>query len=250
MTALLFRRLVDSATYRLKRWRLGLTKATDLPDSLGARIGGKHVKLVFPAEERQVFVHEFCKIFLEDCYGLDHIGQKIGTVLDIGANLGLFSLAARHHFPAAAIHAYEPNEQIETYLRSNLQPFHVDVHIEALGSSSGRVRLSYQENSLLTVSVNDPQGNVIQTTLEDAVAGIGGQVDLLKLDCEGAEWSLFSSLGVWQNIGRLTMEYHLWAKPQARLDDLIGMLRQVGFTTIKTFPAKNDTFGLLWASRL
>lgn len=242
-------RIRTSASYRLKRWRFGLTPSSDLPSSLGARIARQNVDLVFPVEERQVFTHEFCKIFLEDCYGLTSIMEKIETVLDIGANLGLFSLAARHRFPRAVIHAYEPNERLEPFLRSNLQPFQINTYMEALGSVHGRVHLSHQGNSLHTISVNDPDGDVMQNTLDQAIARLGGRVDLLKLDCEGAEWSLFEPTEVWRNIGRLTMEYHLWAKPGARLEDITGILRQLGFTSIKTFPAGDPSFGILWAVR-
>jgi FkbM family methyltransferase len=245
----LFHRFTIGASYRLKRWRLGLTPSSDLPASLGARIARKDVDLVFPIEERQVFTHECCKIFLDDCYGLASITEKIETILDIGSNLGLFSLAARHRFPRAAIHAYEPNKRLEPFLRSNLQPFEINLYLAALGSFQGRVRLQHHENSLHTVSVSDPEGEVMQDTLEQAVARLGGRVDLLKLDCEGAEWSLFERTEVWRNIGRLTMEYHLWTRPGAQLENITGTLRQFGFQNIRTFPAKNSSFGILWAAR-
>ena len=244
-----FSRWTSSARFRLRRRHLGLTAARDLPFSLDAHIAGRNVALGFPPEERPVFAHEFHKILVEDCYGLARLRGKIGTVVDIGANLGLFSLAARERFPQAKIHAYEPNQLVETYLRSNLQSFQIQTHLEAIGSTPGRARLHHRENSLHTVSVPDIDGDVPQVTLEHAITRLGGKVDLLKLDCEGAEWSLLNSTDVWQKVGHLTMEYHLWAKPSSRLDDLTAILQQLGFTRIKTFPGNDPSFGILWADR-
>ena len=51
----------------------------------------------------------FIELLLDDCYGLYKLPRSIETILDIGANVGLFGLAARNVFPDATIHAYEPN---------------------------------------------------------------------------------------------------------------------------------------------
>lgn len=51
----------------------------------------------------------FFSIFLDDDYFIDRITRPVSTVLDIGANIGFFSIAARKSFPQATIHSYEPN---------------------------------------------------------------------------------------------------------------------------------------------
>ena len=69
------------------------------------------MKLSFPDEVG--VVNDFLSIFLDDDYRLDRVKWPVGTVLDIGANLGFFSIAARNAFPEATIHAYEPNHELE-----------------------------------------------------------------------------------------------------------------------------------------
>src|SRR5262249_32355843 len=47
---------------------------------------------------------DFVTIFLDDCYGLlDLTLPKQAKIMDVGANIGLFSLAARLRFPDAII---------------------------------------------------------------------------------------------------------------------------------------------------
>jgi FkbM family methyltransferase len=243
------RRCAASVRYRLQRRHFGLRPSTDRPASLGVRIDGRSVDLVFPPQEKNYFVHEFHKIFLDDCYGLRSLGHHPATVLDIGANLGLFSLAARHRFPRARIHAYEPNRQLESFLHSNLAPFHIDSFFEALGAAPGHATLQIGGNSLLTQTIEDPTGPIPLVPLAQAVARLGGKVDLIKLDCEGAEWSLFHDAETWASIRNLTMEYHLWPRPGVKLEDLLEILRRFGFANIRTFPSDTAEFGLLWARR-
>ena len=56
-------------------------------------LGGKIVRLKFP-EEHGIRA-DFAGIFLDDCYGLQSIklSNSAPKVLDIGANIGLFSLS-------------------------------------------------------------------------------------------------------------------------------------------------------------
>src|SRR5476649_1482869 len=75
------------------------------------KIGKKVIKLSVPPEEEEAMKYEFKNIFYNDCYGLRKIDGKVDSILDIGGNIGLFSLAARSHFPDARIHSYEPNPQ-------------------------------------------------------------------------------------------------------------------------------------------
>ena len=70
---------------------------------------------------------------------------------------------------------------------------------------------------------------------------------MLKLDCEGGEWSLFEDVESWKRIEALTMEYHLWAKPGSTLDDLRHKLSELGFEILAVTAAEDGTFGMLRA---
>src|SRR5882672_6964366 len=104
-------RLRSSLAYRLKWAKLGIYRpGSRCPQSVW--IAGRSVPLSFPADEQSVQEHEFHKIVLEDCYRLSDVKRPVRTVLDIGANIGLFALAARQQFPGALIHCYEPNDAL------------------------------------------------------------------------------------------------------------------------------------------
>src|SRR5215470_4715731 len=66
------------------------------------------------------FMGDVINILLDDEYGLGTVRPPVNRILDVGANIGLFSLWARHSFPEAVVHAYEPNDQIFDYAIANL----------------------------------------------------------------------------------------------------------------------------------
>ena len=230
--------------------RFGIWYTTSGNFSLASiRIGGKRLTLSFPSEERAVHEHELGKIVFDDCYKLTDFPGSARTILDIGANVGLFTLAARHRFRNAVIHAYEPNRALTVHLQSHCDPLGVQYFTEAVGKESFRAEMHYQENSLHSVIRPSRQGGIVQVAFLDAINRLGGEVDILKLDCEGAEWSLFEDRVAWQKVRHLTMEYHLWANREANIDTLIGTLLGLGFDCYRVSPSPTGQFGLLQAKR-
>jgi hypothetical protein len=88
-------------------------------------------------------------------------------------------------------------------------------------------------------------GNIPQIDLDTAIERIGGTVDLLKLDCEGAEWDMFRSPNPWRHIRNIRMEYHLIHGET--IEDVEQVLNSLGFEVINW---KYDLgFGIAWATR-
>jgi len=136
----------------------------------------------------------FIDLLLDDCYGcqtLKESGAQIKTVLDIGGNVGLFGLAVRNFFPDAKIHSYEPNRQLEKYLSVQAQSAGFDYFMEAVGLEDDMVSLEVNQDSVQTRSKQDCEGNIPQIAFSKAIERLGGKVDFLKIDCEGAEWEIF-----------------------------------------------------------
>ena len=145
----------------------------------------------------------FVELMLDDCYRLREIAREadIATVLDIGANVGLFSIAARAAFPRSKIHAYEPNSVLSRCLRRHAEQAGFEPFAEAVGHEAGMVSLAVDsQSSLLSSTRHDPDGSIPQIAFATALDRLGGPVDLVKLDCEGAEWEILADQSSWSRL--------------------------------------------------
>jgi FkbM family methyltransferase len=189
----------------------------------------------------------FIDILLDDCYNLTFFPDNIKTVVDIGAHVGIFSISARQRWSSAVIHAYEPNPGVHPNLLYHSHQVGNPVYLEAVGLKAGIISLTANNESVQMRSIVDPAGKMTQVAFCDVVARLGGQVDLVKLDCEGAEWDILSDDVSWANVRFLTMEFHLWAG--YTLVDLRQRILDLGFH-IEHCELTGPDFGLLSASKL
>jgi len=116
------------------------------------------------------------------------------VVLDIGANVGVFSfLAGRKVGPGGAVYGFEPSsENFQIFLKTleiNGRPGNVFPVQKAVGQSSGTLKL-YLYGGATTGVVPHDQGteNVPVTTIDEFVAEHNlTRVDFIKMDIEGME---------------------------------------------------------------
>ena len=245
----IFNRMMVNLKRRIRARRMGVPFRTragfKMPKSLF--INGQKLLLNLPQDE--AFESEVTEIFLDDDYRLEKLStSSIKTILDIGGNIGLFCLAAKMFFPQAVMHVYEPNPGLMDYLKYNTEPLGIHCYAEAVGSESGRVSLIVSDKGSGVTRIKLDQGGAIpQIAFREAIRRMGGHVDLLKVDCEGAEWDLFKDAEAWKGVNFLTMEYHLWpGKPTA--EDVKLKVRELGFRIVKMKPLSGWT-GMLLASR-
>jgi FkbM family methyltransferase len=146
----------------------------------------------------------FGTYFIEEeilsCWIKAAAGAKV--ILDIGANAGIYSLAALAIKPDARVHAFEPTPEIAMRLRAGaeLNRLHqLHVHQTAVSNSNRRATL---RRCLGERGINEGM-NFIATdiaTLDEPVTTVCldrfceehsiGDVDLLKLDVQGHEDSV------------------------------------------------------------
>jgi FkbM family methyltransferase len=213
-----------------------------LPDNLLVQRKRHQVKV--PSEKGMN--GEFIEVLLDDCYGVEQLSQSLRTIIDIGANVGLFPIAARNRFPQAVIHAYEANPNLEFYLKHQSEITNFTYFMEAVGAEDGRVVLDIREVSGKTRSTVSENGDVPMVSLKRAIDRIGGSVDLAKVDCEGAEWLLFEDRDSWQLVQNLSLEYHLWSGHTHA--ETRQVIENLGFEIRKQTPI-DKWYGSILASR-
>jgi len=118
------------------------------------------------------------------------LGNKIHTVIDVGANIGQFAIAVRTWYPKATIQSYEAD--IKTYedLKRNTRDNDIGTHNLAVADIEGELNFYRAPisvtSSLIQTSSNQECIKVKAVTL-DSVTDNLDKIDLLKIDVEGAE---------------------------------------------------------------
>lgn len=218
----------------------------ELPETM--RLNGKDVPLRLPREHGIKIA--FVDLLLDDCYGLRQLvrrRQSIARIVDIGANVGLFGLAARSVFPDAEIHAYEPNPALKEMLAHQAEIAGFKPYLEAVGREPGLISLAVDTaESVQSQSRPEPTGGIPQIAFREAIARIGGHADLVKMDCEGAEWDILKDRESWRGGKNLSMEYHLF-DPQASGRRIRSLIEDLDFTITSFVPI--DNYGLLIATQ-
>jgi len=185
---------------------------------------------------------------------LDHFYEKYGftiqpnwKIIDIGAGLGDYTLYTAMAQPNSKVFSFEPYPESFVLMQENLRLnaiTNVQVFNEAIGAASGELILDLtggeplQFQSHLKKSVNVKKSlSISSLSLVDALTRLGLEsCDLLKLDCEGAEYEILfgTPQPVLEHIRRIVMEYHD-NLIQYNHTDLTVFLIEQGFQ-VETFP--------------
>jgi len=172
-----------------------------------------------------------------------------GSVIDIGANIGVFSLYAAHCGKAVKVFAYEPNSESFRYLLNNITANNLEQtiipHRLAVTGTPGEV-VRFPKTSSMYNAIIEGEGGTdfeeVETTSLPAILSDVDRVTLLKLDCEGAEYGILMQAGqpVFGKIAAIRMEYH--AGRVAEVSDFLG---QYGFSRCH-FSQDSELTGNLW----
>jgi FkbM family methyltransferase len=207
--------------------------------------------------------HVFHRIFLRDEYRLARLPARLGCVLDIGANVGLF--AARIAPRAGRVVCYEPVPENFAVLRQNLAAWpSVTAHCEAVAAASGKLRifrpasaaLSGRHSACADASAHLSEGwdEARARSLDEVFARDGIETcDLLKIDVEGSEYAILhaASETTWARIARIHGEYHDVAPddPRTRVEAFAAFLRARGYTVELAPHRRKPNLGLFFATR-
>jgi len=180
----------------------------------------------------------FDEIFIRRDYEPPLVAQRrdVKTIIDVGANVGLFTLRAKQIWPDARVLAFEPDPtnfaRLERHVALN-RLADVAVFNEGLSDQCGSFELFLSPRNIGGHSMyrrTERSVSIETRTLAEALNLLGADVtcDLLKIDCEGCERAIIASLTaeVAARISCIVIE------PERDLHDvgeLIGVLERHGF---------------------
>lgn len=213
-------------------------------------------KLVTLDEDTQVYAasaaearYIFDEVFGADCYGVGDLPER-PFVVDVGANIGLFTLFVKRLRPAARILAFEPMPESAALLKQNLMLHRLDavqVHELALGrATEAAARFTFYPqipgNSTRHPEIKEaPRARLARTMPAKVVEHLyqgrevtvavdrlsrflpaGQPIDLLKVDVEGAEVDVLDGVdqAQWPLVRRVTAETY-------ELGGRIGAVREI-----------------------
>jgi FkbM family methyltransferase len=198
------------------------------------------------------------EIFVRHDYGPVPDGA---TVIDLGANIGAFAIYAATTARDAIVYAYEPMAEFFRLLQHNvglngLASRVTCVNAAAAAGQASRALIVEPEGRLFPALaepglVGDPGALVPCTTLANVITTHGlDRVDLLKIDCEGAEYEILfgTPRAVFDSIGEIRMECHDLGVPGRNKAELRQFLESLDFTIVHDTPTSPGE-SVLWGRK-
>ena len=203
---------------------------------------------------RNIFVPKkmigtFRENFLDDIY-FKYIPAEIfdkrdqPIILDVGANVGFFSLAAFSRFQGARVYGVEPHpfcfETLERYKTENDDlPWYI--YNVSLGEQGGEITIntSTLDGFATMSSIFESESNKFSFTVPSRKLGPFlkenniDRADFAKFDCEGSEYPILYSLDNedLNKINSMCVETHQGQNEKQTTEALASYLSDHGFTT-------------------
>lgn len=189
------------------------------------------------------------------------------TIVDIGAHYGYFSIfAAKNSGPHASVFSIEPSKNNYYHLQENVTANgikNIKTFNLAIGSERGTTTLytgNNQNHSLFEnyrlLDQNRKSEIVTVNTLELFMSENGIEnIDFLKIDCEGAEYSIIESAPkhVFEKIKTISMEFHDMKNEKQTAEHLLEKFIKNGFQIVKyeyDQTARNLNYGKIIATKI
>lgn len=241
---LIFRHYRNPALMMLLR--LGLARMRVFPFTLRLP-GGDLTMLGRPATASMADQFTLREVFLDEVYRdiLPLLPPGPARVVDAGANIGAFPvwLARRHGLREAW--CFEPESASLRLLRANLalNDCPAEVVPRALGGEARTLRIFPNvvhpaATNIYAQPQDGPAGEAQEVqvvALRDWLRETGGEFDLLKMDCEAAEWEIIEQTPA-EDLRRFRVAiievHHDLRHPGRPLEEFRALMEQRGFETL------------------
>ena len=187
-------------------------------------------------------VELFDEVFVNNVYKVSRADLANRTVIDIGANQGMFSILAAA-LGSSKVLAVEPVTGTFDLLNANIKASNLhNIHAikrAVCGKPSGPVSIGLHDKSgHNSMYQSGSSSELVQTiTLAELVKQAGSDPIFLKLDCEGAEYDIIfdSEAGVFDQVQSIAVEIHGDLHPKYKgVESLQNKLKELGFRNINS----------------
>jgi len=169
------------------------------------------------------------------------------TIVDIGAHHGFFSLfASNNSRKGSRIIGIEPNKGNYKQLKKNISDcnaLNISSFNYAVGDNNGLTRLYHGKNPnhstvqdyVLLNHDTDFEEIEVKTLEAIVIENDLDHIDFLKIDCEGAEYSIIESTpaAIFDRVTTIAMEFHDLKDENATARNIIQKLTDNGFQIVK-----------------
>ncbi len=182
------------------------------------------------------------------------------VIVDIGANVGYFSLATFSNFKNATVYAFEPHPYCFNVLKDYQKEFKNyswNIVNKAVGGENGELYLNTSSTDEFTTmssifkGKNNNEGFSVEVIKLDSFIDKEKieAIDFIKLDCEGSEYDILYALpeNLFKKINSMCIEIHKGNGENQNINALNTHLKNVGYQT-KTLDEGTYT-GYIWAWR-
>jgi FkbM family methyltransferase len=167
-------------------------------------------------------------------------------VVDIGANIGAFTIWLSQTAKVDEAFCFEPEPDSFRLLRFNLSTNNCGfAHAldKAVGGQSRAARIRLNEDNPPATNIyrtapdpGRPLGNAIQVVaLSEWLGQTPGAFDLLKMDCEGSEWEIVRGTGQseFARFGTVVAEVHCDPEGLHAVEEFHRLMEARGFRTVR-----------------
>jgi FkbM family methyltransferase len=181
------------------------------------------------------------------------------VVVDIGANVGIVTLFAALR-TQKKVHAFEPSPKNCDFLNRNILTNglrNVVVHNVAVSDTTEKLTRLYLGDSvghslLAEECPTEKYIDVPSVTLQDIINNTAkGEIDFLKIDCEGCEGLIFSSTPIeyLKRVKKIVVEFHDTSSP-LKHDKIQRLMEEAGFKVKLYWGFGEDSpYGYLYGKR-
>jgi FkbM family methyltransferase len=197
--------------------------------------------------------------FVHQKYG-KWLNHPYKTVVDAGANVGVFSSYMLLNDYATKIVAIECDKVALKYLQKNFKHnTTVTVLSKALSSSPEPITFYHSPDNPVISSTLSPDRleshlagvkgnveNIVETVTIDQLVNTYGEIDLLKIDIEGAEYDIIlnANVSVFDQINNIFLECHFFEKDyKQKYNAVLDKIRMMGYTIEEFKPNQSDAAG-------